>query len=61
MALFMAFLMLGVMTFINIGLQPYFFKAWMRAFSIGFCVAYPVVLIVAPNVGKIAGKICSKD
>jgi hypothetical protein len=58
MALFMAFFMSGVMTFANIGLQPNFFFLWMRAFAIGFCVAFPVAFFVAPMVQKIVGFIC---
>lgn len=58
MALFMAFIMSGVLTFINLGPIANFLFIWMRSFLIAFCVAFPTAFFVAPQVQKIVKKIC---
>ncbi len=57
MAVMMGFFMSLVMTAVNVGFPPTFFKIWMRGFGVGVLVAFPVSLFVAPAARKLSGKI----
>lgn len=59
MSAMMAFTMSLIMTFINIGLVDDFIFRWLRAFCIGFSVAFPTSLMAAPIARKIINKIDS--
>ncbi len=48
MSIFMAFIMSGVLTMINLGPVADFFFKWMRAFGIAWMFAFPSVLLVTP-------------
>lgn len=58
MASCMAFIMSGVMTLVNLGFGPLFIHFWMKAFGVGFSVAFPSVLIIAPIVRRVTNKLC---
>lgn len=58
MAMIMAFIMSGVLVYINLGFIDHFFAVWMHSYLIAFCVALPTVYAVVPLVGKIVKKIC---
>ena len=49
----MSFFMSGVITFINIGIIAGFLGLWFTAFTKAFLVAFPVILIVVPQVRKL--------
>ncbi len=52
MSLFMAFIMSGILTLVNLGALHDFVSRWMHAFLIAWCCAFPVVLLVAPVARK---------
>ncbi len=45
---FMALLMSGILTLINLGWFDGFFSAWLRAYLYAHVCAFPLVLIFAP-------------
>ncbi|MCK4637153.1 MAG: DUF2798 domain-containing protein [Methanomicrobia archaeon] len=53
MSLGMAFTMSLVMTLVNVGITEGIFLKWMRAFAIGFTVAFPTSLVIIPFVKKL--------
>lgn len=57
MALCMSIFMSLVMVFVNVGVSPYFFKAWLKSWSIGFLVSLPLAFIVPPMINKFANKL----
>lgn len=57
MALFMSFLMSGAITAINIGLPPDFIAIWMHAWGYAFSIALPVIMVVAPVVRALTGRL----
>ena len=59
MALTMAFIMSGVLIFINFGLVENFIFIWMRSFIIAFTVAFPTAFFITPIVQKIVKKVMS--
>ena len=59
MALTMAFIMSGVLIFINLGLVNNFIFIWMKSFVIGFTVAFPTAFFITPIVQKIIKKVMS--
>jgi len=46
-----------VLTIINLGFVPDFLVRWLRAFSIGFAVSFPISLIMVPLVRRIVNKL----
>lgn len=61
MALFMAFIMSGALTLLNIGLVNDFIFRWLKSFLFGFMIAFPTAFFVAPLVHKIVNKIVNKN
>jgi hypothetical protein len=59
MALTMAFIMSGVLIFINLGLVNNFIFIWMKSFIIAFAVAFPTAFFITPIVQKIVKKAMS--
>lgn len=57
MALNMAFIMSGVLIFINLGLVNNFIFIWMKSFVIAFTVAFPTAFFITPIVQKIVKKV----
>lgn len=57
MALTMAFIMSGVLIFINLGLVNNFIFIWMKSFIIAFAVAFPTAFFITPIVQKIVKKV----
>lgn len=53
----MAFLMSGIMSLVitiyNLGFTSNLFQIWLKAWSFGFIVAFPTVLLVSKLVAKI--------
>ena len=54
MALCMSCVMSGVISFINLGGASGFFLAWMKAWCVGFTVAFPCVLLFVPVATRLA-------
>ena len=59
MALTMAFIMSGVLIFINLALVNNFIFIWMKSFIIAFAVAFPTAFFITPIVQKIVKKVMS--
>ena len=57
MALTMAFIMSGVLIFINLGLVNNFIYIWIKSFIIAFTVAFPTAFFITPIVQKIVKKV----
>jgi hypothetical protein len=57
MSAILAFLMIGVITFINTG----FLLRWSRAFVIAGPIALSIVLMLGPHVRTIAERLCTRD
>ncbi|TXT36811.1 MAG: hypothetical protein FD135_4019 [Comamonadaceae bacterium] len=57
MGTMMISLMTLVITFVNLGLSPHFFQAWMKAFGIAYVVGVPVIFFLAPVARKFTGRI----
>lgn len=57
MALTMAFIMSGVLIFINLGLVDKFIFIWIKSFIIAFTVAFPTAFFITPIVQKIVKKV----
>ena len=49
----MSFLMSAVMLFLNVGVPPDFFWAWMKSWLVSTAVAYPAALLIVPVARKI--------
>jgi hypothetical protein len=61
MSAILAFLMTGVITFINSGFDTGFLLRWGRAFVITWPIALSIVLLLGPNVRTIAERLCTRD
>ena len=59
MALFMSFFMSGIMTLVNTGIDSQFIFRWLRAFGIGFIVAYPTAFLLFPVARFLKDKVVS--
>ncbi|WP_319381300.1 DUF2798 domain-containing protein [Thiomicrorhabdus sp.] len=57
MALFMSFLMSGVISAMNVGIPENFLVIWFHAWWTAFIIAYPSVLFVSPIVRRITNKL----
>jgi len=53
MSCMMSFLMSGVITFMNTGLDGQFIFRWLSAFLVAWAVAFPLVTFIAPIAGKL--------
>jgi Protein of unknown function (DUF2798) len=53
MAFFMALLMTGVVTFMNLGLPSNFFGQWMKAFAVAWPLASCVAFVAVPLARRI--------
>ena len=53
MSLCMAFLMSGVLTALNLGLNLYALQRWPHNFLVAWPVAFPSVLLLAPRVRQL--------
>ena len=58
---FMSFLITGVATFLTLGLSPEFLSHWFSAWLPSWAVAFPTVLVVAPFVRRVLGRIVKPD
>jgi hypothetical protein len=61
MSAILAFLMIGVISFINTGLDTGFLPRWGRAFVIAWPIALTIVLLLGPHVRTIAERPCTQD
>lgn len=55
MGAMMVFLMTFVITVVNLGFGPHFLGAWLKAFSIAYVVAVPVIFFLAPIARRLTG------
>ena len=58
---FMSLLVSGVATLISLGLNSYFFGAWIGAWLVSWAIAFPAVLVVAPLVRRILRRIVKAE
>jgi len=61
MSAILAFLMTGVVTYINTGLDAGFLLRWSRAFVIAWPIALAIVLLLGPHIRSIAEQLCTRD
>jgi hypothetical protein len=56
-SLFMSFIMSGMMscivTFINVGAVENFLFIWLKAWSMAFIIAFPILLLLTPMVKRL--------
>lgn len=57
MAFFMALMMTGVVTFINLGFQADFLQRWMSAFAVAWPLASIVAFVAVPLARRITATI----
>ncbi|QYK48821.1 MAG: DUF2798 domain-containing protein [Phycisphaeraceae bacterium] len=57
MCLAMCSVMSLAMTLLNRGLDPGFFRAWLRSASIGFLVALPTALLIVPPLRRFSERL----
>lgn len=57
MAALMVFIMTFIVTLANVGWVEGFMHLWLRAFSIAYGVAVPVIFFMAPVARKLTGRI----
>lgn len=57
----MAFIMSGVLTFLNFGFSMVSAQKWLVNFPKAWLVAFPVVLILAPRIRILTEKITNKE
>ncbi len=55
---FMSLIVAGIATLRAIGFHPDFVPRWTGAWLPSWCVAFPVVLFIAPVVRRLAAAIC---
>jgi hypothetical protein len=61
MSMFMAFIISGVLTMIDLGPVAGFLLKWMRAFGIAWMFAVPSVLLVTPLARRLVEGITSRQ
>ena len=61
MSAILAFLMTGVISFINTGLDTGFLLRWGRALVIDWPIVPTIVLLLGPPVRTIAERLCTRD
>lgn len=54
MAICMSCIMSGVISFVNVGSTSGFFLVWMKAWCLGFTVAFPSILLLVPVATRLA-------
>ena len=63
--LFMAFFMSGIMslvvTTINIGLVDDLILRWLNSWPMTFAIAFPTIMVVAPMVKRIVGRLIMQE
>ncbi|OIQ99505.1 hypothetical protein GALL_184420 [mine drainage metagenome] len=57
LSIIMVTIISGTVTLINQGYDPQFFARWFRGFITAWPVAFPSVLVVAPFVRRVVGRI----
>ncbi|MDO8989700.1 MAG: DUF2798 domain-containing protein [Sideroxyarcus sp.] len=57
MAAIMVFIVTFIITLVNVGWVEGFASLWLRAFSIAYVVAAPIIFFMAPIARKLTGKI----
>lgn len=57
MAAMMVFIMTFIITLANVGWMDGFVYLWLKAFSIAYLVAVPVMFFLAPIARKLTGRI----
>lgn len=57
MAAFMVFVVTFIITLVNVGWGDGFASLWLRAFTIAYVVAAPMIFFLAPAVRKLTGRI----
>jgi hypothetical protein len=57
MAAIMVFIMTFIITLTNVGWLDGFVHLWLRAFTIAYAVAVPIIFFLAPVARKLTGKI----
>ena len=57
MAAIMVFIMTFVITLANVGLVEGVVHLWLKAFSIAYVVAVPVIFFIAPVARKLTGRV----
>lgn len=57
MAAMMVFIMTFIITLANVGWMDGFVHLWLKAFSIAYFVAVPVIFFLAPIARKLTGRI----
>ena len=64
-ALFMSFFMSGIMslvvTTINIGLVDDLILRWLNSWPMTFDIAFPTIMVVAPMVKRIVGRLIMQE
>jgi len=64
-ALFMSFFMSGIMslvvTTINIGLVDDLILRWLNSWPMTFAIAFPTIMVVAPMVKRIVGRLIMQE
>ncbi|SFB82210.1 Protein of unknown function [Marinospirillum celere] len=60
MSIYMVTLMTFVITLVNTGLDAGFLSRWWRAFYIAWPIAFVLILIGAPRLQQLAGKLIRK-
>ena len=58
MAIFMSFLMSGIITAANIGFPADFLTQWMQAWGFAFAAAWPILQVVAPMARRLTLRFC---
>lgn len=61
MSLQMAFIMSGLITAANRGLAPGFLWAWALSFALAWPIAFPLVLLLAPRVRALVGRLTAPE
>ncbi|MBI3561805.1 MAG: DUF2798 domain-containing protein [Gammaproteobacteria bacterium] len=57
----MAFIMTGIITAINVGVDPHFIARWLKAFVLAWPMAFLIVLLLGPTVRGFAQRICNRE
>lgn len=57
MSIYMVFIMTFVITLVNTGLSEGFALRWFKAFVVAWPIAFVLILVGAPRLQKLAGKL----
>lgn len=61
MSIYMVTLMTFVITWANTGLDGNFLSRWWRAFYIAWPIAFALILLGAPRLQRLVGRLVNKD